>query len=300
MPDPAVRLQQLLTGEADLVELAAPEWADRIAGEPGLNLVRFDQRMYLYWNHRRPMFADASVRRALTMALDRGSMLAVLARGMGRPAAGPIVSSQWAFDPSLEPLPYDPRASRRMLSAAGWRDADADGVLEKDGVSFGFDLEYSRGNVLGESLALRAAAQLAEVGVRAVPCALDFAAMQKRRRSGALEVFLGARIASTRVEMDSFTTGAPLNYSGYSNPALDDLVARAARAGSLEEARPLWARAQRILAEDQPVSFLFEYDRAYGVSRRLEQVEAGPLGVFVGLRSWRLRDAAAWEPAPRR
>jgi peptide/nickel transport system substrate-binding protein len=288
VPDPSIRLQQLLAGETDVLEAPAPESTPRIQSDPSLDVVRFDQRMYTYlcWNLRRDLFADPRVRRALTMALDRAEMLRVLARGMGRPSAGPIVSSVWAASRSLAPPPFDPAASRRLLEEAGWKDRDGDGVLDKEGRPFRFDLEFNQGNTLRENLALRASAQLADVGIKAVPRAMEWAAFQKAHRDGAFDAFVGSRITSTRVDLDSYTTGAPLNYSGYGNADLDKVVARAATAGTLEEARPLWEQAQEIVARDQPVTFLFEQDRLYAVRRRVHDLEPGPLGILGGLRMW--------------
>ncbi|HKY33346.1 MAG TPA: ABC transporter substrate-binding protein [Candidatus Polarisedimenticolia bacterium] len=296
VPDPAVRLRQTLSGESDVLEGVPPEAIDRLEAESSLRLIRFDQRMYTYvcWNLRRPAFADPRVRRALTMALDRAEMLRVLARGMGRPSAGPVVSSSWAADPSVAAPPYDPAGARRLLAEAGWRDADRDGVVEKDGAALRFDLEYNRGNTLREALALRIASQLAAVGAAAAPRAVEWAAFQSKHREGDFDAFVASRIASSRVDLGSFTAQDPLNHAGYADAELDSLVSRAAAAQTLELARPLWARAQAILARDLPFTFLFEQDRVYAVNRRLHGVSAGPLGLLGTLKEW----SAGPPPAP--
>ncbi len=292
--DPAIRLQQLLVGENDLLEGVAAESLDRLEKTPSIRIVRFDQRMYSYiaWNNRRPMFADPRVRRALTHALDRAEMLRVLDRGMGRPAAGPIPSSLWAAHRGLTPLPFDPAQSRLLLAQAGWKDTDGDGVLERDGQAFRFDIEFNTGNSFRELVALRAAAQLAQVGVKATPRAVEWAAFQSKHREGNYDAFVAARIVSTRVDMDSFATGDAANYSGYSNQQVDQLARRAAQAPDLATAREAWMRAQEIVAQDQPVTFLFEQDRLYAANRRVEGLEPGSLGILSSLRKWKIAIAA--------
>ena len=286
--DPAIRLQQLLTGENDVLEGVAAESLDRLQAQASVRIVRFDQRMYSYigWNNRRPLFADPRVRRALTMALDRAEMLRVLDRGMGRPAAGPIPSSLWAAHRALLPLPFDPAQARLLLREAGWKDADNDGVVEREGTRFQFDIEFNTGNSFRELVALRAAAQLAQIGVKAIPRAVEWAAFQSKHRSGDYDSFVAARIVSTRVDMDSFVAGDAANYSGYANPEVDALARRAAAAPDTAAAREAWMKAQEIVARDQPVTFLFEQDRLYAVNARVQGVEAGSLGILSSLRKW--------------
>jgi len=294
VPDPHIRLQQLLAGETDVLETVAPESVGRITDEASLRIVRIDQRMFTYvcWNMRRSLFRDARVRRALTMALDRDAILQSLAGGMGRPSAGPIVSSLWAADDTIRPLPLDRAAARRLLDESGWKDGDGDGVREKDGRTFSFDIEFNRGNTLREKIALNAAAQLLEVGIRAVPRAVEWAAFQSKHSEGDFDAFVGSRIASTRVNLDSWTTGSPRNNAGYASPGFDALNAKALAAVSMEEARPIWMQAQRLIAEDQPVTFLFEQDRLYAVRRSIDGIDEGSLGLFEGLRKWSLRSDA--------
>jgi len=301
VPDPGVRLQQLLAGENDVLEAVPHEAVERIRSEPDLSLIRFDQRMYTYlcWNARRELFSDARVRRALTMALDRDEILRVLARGMGRPSAGPIVSSLWASDRDLKPLPYDAAAAKALLREAGWTDRDAAGTLVKQGVPFRFELEFNRGNTLREQIALRAAAQLAALGIAAVPRPVEWAAFQRKHREGDFDAFVGSRIVSTRVDLDGFVTGSEANYSGYSNRQVDELVRAAAAAGTLEAARPSWVKAQALIARDQPCTFLFEQDRLYAVRGRIRDVAVGALGLYGGLRRWRVEAPPAAAPSPR-
>lgn len=299
VPDPHIRLQQLLAGETDVLETVAPESVDRIRAQESLRIVRIDQRMvtFVCWNLRRSLFGDPRVRRALTLALDRDAILQTLAGGMGRPSAGPIVSSLWAADDTIRPLPLDRAAAKKLLDESGWKDADGDGTREKDGRTFSFDIEFNRGNTLREKIALNAASQLSDVGIRAVPRAVEWAAFQSKHSDGDFDAFVGSRIASTRVNLDSWTTGSPRNNAGYASAGFDALNARALAAISMEEARPIWMQAQRMIAEDQPVTFLFEQDRLYAVRKGIEGIEEGSLGLFESLRKWSLRAPAQAAPA---
>ena len=155
------------------------------------------------------------------------------------------------------------------------------------------------GMITDRDIALRVAAQLAEIGVRAIPRAVEWATFQQKHREGDFDAFVASRIVGTRVDLEGFTTGASQNHAGYANAELDALASKAAMASTLEEAGPLWAKAQQIILRDQPVTFLFEQDRLYAVRRRIRDVTSGPLGLFGGLRLWKVEALPSAAPTGR-
>ena len=126
---------QLLSGGVDVVSGVPPSETARIQEAPEVDLTIFSDRSYTHvcWNLQRPLFADPRVRRAMAMAVDRGSLIDVVYDGFGGPSIGPILSSMWAFNRDLEPVPHDPETARELLAAAGWEDHDGDGVLDRNG-----------------------------------------------------------------------------------------------------------------------------------------------------------------------
>ena len=90
-------------------------------------------------NTARALFAEPAVRRALTTAIDRQTMIETLMSGYARVAVSPIISTVWAFNNTLTPWPYDPDAARRQLENLGWS-TGSDGILERDGQRFAFEL----------------------------------------------------------------------------------------------------------------------------------------------------------------
>src|SRR5690606_37911344 len=100
-----------------------------------------------------PRFADARVRRALAMAIDRERLIQNRA-GYGELASGPISPHHWAYDPSISPLSYDTAASRALLAEAGFTDRDGDGRIEDpSGNDFGFSLKTAAGNAYQRDMA---------------------------------------------------------------------------------------------------------------------------------------------------
>ncbi len=75
-------------------------------------------------------FADARVRRAFALAIDRRALTEKVRR-RGEPARDTLIPPGGiAGYPSPSGLPYDPARAKRELEAAGWSDRDADGVPE--------------------------------------------------------------------------------------------------------------------------------------------------------------------------
>lgn len=95
---------------------------------------------YICWNHRRPLFKDPRVRNALMHLIDRKTMLEDFDHGIGTYAT--CVFKRWypeySFD--IEPKLLDIEKARQLLDDAGWKDSNADGIRDKDGADFRFEI----------------------------------------------------------------------------------------------------------------------------------------------------------------
>ncbi|RKF14975.1 peptide ABC transporter substrate-binding protein [Roseovarius spongiae] len=80
--------------------------------------------------HAHPMLSDPAVRRALSMALDRGVMTEIGYGRAGRPTCDLLPPPE---GPDAACLEQDIPGARALLDEAGWTDSDGDGVREKDG-----------------------------------------------------------------------------------------------------------------------------------------------------------------------
>ena len=91
VPESSSAFQGLVTGALDESRMNAAQRVEA-AKDASLREVRYDEIAYTYiaWNNRLPQFADARVRRALTMLIDREAMAKSLYGGLARPANGPL------------------------------------------------------------------------------------------------------------------------------------------------------------------------------------------------------------------
>lgn len=241
--DPEKRVSALAAGTLDMIYAVPPEAIERIGRTPGLRIVRGPslRTIFLGFNQlpaplpvsdvkTRNPFRDRRVRLAVARAIDEGAIVAKVMRGMARPAGllvGPGVNG---YDPALDTRPaYDPAAARKLLAEAGY----------PAGFMTGLTCPTDR-FVNDEAICQEVAAMLTRIGIKvtlaALPRANYFAKLTGLKPAVSVYLFGWAsetddaldaliNLAATR---DPGTSAGAYNIGGYSNPALDGVLARAA------------------------------------------------------------------------
>ena len=87
-----------------------------------------------------------SVRTAMTLLLNRESILKNIYYCMGKEVSGPFYINTPYYDQSITPLPYDPAKAKQLLAEAGWIDHNHDGIRDKDGKDFKFEFLIPSGS----------------------------------------------------------------------------------------------------------------------------------------------------------
>jgi peptide/nickel transport system substrate-binding protein len=287
-------LTLLETGAIDVMEDVPPFDVARLEkSDRGLRIERFLDRTYTYigWDSTNPLFSSKRVRRALGMAIDRQGIIDALCYGFARPCLGPIHPILWAYDDTLEPLLFDPAEARRILAEEGWSDTDGDGVLDKNGVPFSFELKTNLGNQVRMDAAVIVQSQLAKIGVAASPRNYEWTVLWDSviKHQYETAVMVGWSVALKVDLKPIFHTDSlqeKYNHTGYSNPRVDELIEQAESMPTFEEARPLWVEAQREIVADQPYTFLFILDKIFGVSDRIHGTVPDARSYYIHLRDW--------------
>ena len=293
IPDEQTLVSELLSGGIDMMENVPVHALALLETSSRVRVIRSPDLSYTFicWNTSRPLFSDARVRQALTMAIDREAIREGLLRGAGRPAAGPIPSIMGAHDSALEPPPFDPDRARRLLGQAGWTDRDGDGIVDREGVPFRFELESNQGSGLRADIVAMVSAHLLKVGVKAIPRVFESGAFVERHEKHSFDAYVGTWRESTKVDLKSvFHSSAAdggYNYGRYSNKELDAVIDQARSAVDAQQALQLWRAAERIIAADLPYTFLFEQERFHAVPRRLLGPRPSPRTAYADLELWR-------------
>ena len=83
--------------------------------------------------HPHPIFTDANVRKALSMAIDRQTLVDVGYGGAGRPTCNLVPAPAFQASDNTACLTQDIEGAKALLEGAGWTDSDGDGIRDKDG-----------------------------------------------------------------------------------------------------------------------------------------------------------------------
>jgi peptide/nickel transport system substrate-binding protein len=264
--DAEQRVAALAAGDLDMIYAVPPDAIDHIGHTPGLRIVHGPslRTVFLGFNQfpaalpegnvkgRNP-FRDRRVRLAVASAIDESAIVAKVMRGMARPAGLLVGPGVDGYDPRLDTRPaFDPAAARRLLADAGY----------PQGFATGLTCPTDR-YVNDEAICQEVAAMLAKVGIKvaltAVPRADYFARLIKATKP-AVSLYLFGWDADTYDTLDVLTNLAAtrlpgtsvgaFNIGGYSNPALDGLLARAASEGDGAKRAAFLGDALKIARDD--------------------------------------------------
>jgi peptide/nickel transport system substrate-binding protein len=225
--DPA-RLAGLLSGDLDLIEQVPTADLQRVRRDPRLATAQKVSWRTIFFHldqHRDGApFGDLRVRRALSKAIDRQAIAERLMDGAALPASNLVSPPVSGYAADLKPEAYDPQGARRLLAEAGYPN--------------GFAMTLSAPNnryVNDEQIAQAVAQMLARVGIRArvetFPLNVyltkgakgEFAFAMLGWGSFSGDLALRALVATP----DASKGFGAFNWSGYSNPKVDELLERA-------------------------------------------------------------------------
>jgi peptide/nickel transport system substrate-binding protein len=306
IPDGSVALNALKTGELDEMRITQIQWETQTI-DPDF-AARFakwhypvPQYNYLAWNCRSARFEDRRVRRAMTMLFDREAVNRELYSGYAEIVTGPFYKRSWAYDASVEPVPFDPAGAAALLDAAGWTDADGDGIREKDSAKFEFDLFTAAGSEPARRFSELFQEQCRKAGVvvhiRQIEGATFFDKMFKGEYDAAA---LAWRLENDPDIYDTFhSSQVPpigLNHTFYSNARVDSLLEAGRVEFDREKRTAIYHEVHRLIAEDQPYTFINSVPEKRPFSKRIGGIDISPNGPYdfhPGAAYWYVKEDTA-------
>ncbi|MBI2539143.1 MAG: hypothetical protein HYW04_05025 [Deltaproteobacteria bacterium] len=244
---------------------------------------------YIGWNNGHPIFKDKRVRQAMTYFTNRRQMIKTILFGLGEVVDGPIYFFRPEYDKGLYSHPYDPQKGLQLLSEAGWKDTDGDGVLDKvignERVSFRFEIKFNSGNTTRKSVALTLQDELKKHGIAATVRELDWTIFLDDVKNHKFDaVILGWAMGVSepdayQVWHSSQAANKGSNHINYRNPRVDRILEEYRREFDANRRIELYREFQKILNDEQPYTFLFVGKWVSAVQRRFRSVEVLPGGL---------------------
>lgn len=302
IPEPATLLTELLTGGIDFFVSPATEQAQYIDRDPNTRLVSYPDRAFISigWNQQREPFDDVRVRRALTLAINRERIVDAALYGYGTLANSTVPPFFWQYDAEAgADLGYDPEEALALLADAGWT-RGADGLLRNaEGEPFAFTLNTNQGNAIRADIATIVQNDLRQIGIDMRIQILEWGTLLDRinnpRNRNFDAVLIGWRTEFRIDDSDLLhcdKVDEPFQWVGHCNPELDALMDTLPLILDREEALPYWTEYQRLVAADQPFTFIYFEERLHGIHNRLRNVHPDPRGDWVGASEWFLAPSA--------
>lgn len=290
VPDPVKRLTLLRSGAVDIIERLNPTlWLQASRAAPiNTHFWRLrhvpSELQAIGWNNKRPYFANAQVRRALTMLIDRTRLVNTLRGGVDTVAASWFYPNASAYNPSLEPWPYAPTGAKTLLTESGWVDHDGDGVRDQAGVPFAFELIFPSGNAFYAQLASALSLALADADIRVTPVALPWAAYMQRLTQHGFDacLFLWDMAPDSDPYPVWHSTAAygGANYVNFADPEADALLEEARQTFDSAARNAVYRHFSEVLHREEPATFLFNRYHLSFVNKRLSGVASNPYGVL--------------------
>ncbi len=306
IPDGTSALNALRTGELDEMRITQPQW-DTQTNDADL-VGRFEkthyyvpQYNYFAWNCRSVWFSDKRVRRAMTMLFDRETLNRELYSGNAQIVTGPFYVRSWAYDTSVEPIPFDPEGAKGLLDEAGWTDANNDGVREKDGTKFEFDFFIISASETGRRFSELFQERCRKAGVIVNIKQLEGATFHEKVFKGEYDATLLAwRLENDPDVYDTFhSSQVPprgLNHAFYSNPQVDSLLEIGRLEFDREKRKEIYHRVHRLIHEDQPYTFVNSVPEKRLFNKRIGNIlisPDGPFDFYPGAAYWYIKGEAA-------
>jgi peptide/nickel transport system substrate-binding protein len=237
IPDTSTMYMELKAGSIDTMGLTPVQYVRQTTATEftsRFNKYRYPSSTYLYlgYNLRHPLFRDKRVRQAMTAAINKEELIHGVLFGMGQKAAGPIVPGRWAYNPNIKDIGYNPKHAAELLAEAGWKEKNADGILVRDGKPFQFTILTNQGNQQRLLTAQIVQQRLKFVGIDVKIRIVEWATFLKEFiDKGNFEVVMLAWIISQDPDMydiwhSSKTKPGELNFIGYKNPEVDQLLVK--------------------------------------------------------------------------
>jgi peptide/nickel transport system substrate-binding protein len=222
---------------------------------------------YFAWKNTHPLFRDKNVRLAMSLACNAKEIHEKIWLGRLVEMRGPIFLGAPAFDPSIQPVPFDLKEAARLLDEAGWTLDSETGVRTKvvDGqkMRFEFDFIWNAPSPDADATIKQYRNDLRTIGVILNPVPLEWSLyLQRLHDREFAAAFAGWGTNAWDQDFEQVWHGKQVqkpkssNYIEFSNPEVDRLSDELRSEMDIQKRTEKARRVGRVILENHPVTFL--------------------------------------------
>jgi peptide/nickel transport system substrate-binding protein len=259
MPENSVRLAALQSGDVHIAENISADQINTVKNDPNLDIHIIETlRVNMFvLNFDNPWIAKPKFRQALSLAINRESLVNNILSGNTIPASSVSPPGTIGFNTDLPVYPYDLEEAKRLLDEAGY-----DGSVIKMGGPVG---RYAMDRQINEAVA----GMLQQAGINVELEVLEFSSYIPQYYDNAYDI---AYIGITDFTINPSTHWDGYYYSetshgGYANDEVDALLEKVVQTIDDEEAAKIYSEVQEILYEDLPTLPLYYEPHMVGVRK---------------------------------
>jgi peptide/nickel transport system substrate-binding protein len=244
IPDAAAAVPAMLSGDVQAFPFFPPDAISQVEGNPQLKVVvgSTEGETILTMNNKKPPLDNLKVRQAISYALDRKAIIDGASGGLGQPIGSHMSPSNKAYVDLTGEYPHDVAKAKELLKEAGFENGFKT-TLKLPPPAYARD----GGQII--------ASQLREIGIDAEIIPVEWAQWLD-------QVFTkkdyDLTIVSHTEPNDIDIYSRPDYYFNYQNPEFNKVIEELNLTSDEAKRNELLGKAQKILADDAVVGFLFE------------------------------------------
>ena len=262
----STRVNQLLSGETDVIVNVPPQDAERVRGNDStrLSAVPSTRLVFAAMRYDVEPFGSQQFRQAMNYAIDLDGIIENVLQTFGAPTAQPTLEGFVGHNPDLDPYPHDPDQAESLVEESGHAGVE-------------ITLDGPTGRYLRDVEIAQAVADQID-SLSNVSCSYN----QREFSSLAGEVTNGDITTSPPFYLlgwgeatfeGALTIGSLMTSDGaltsFSNDEIDDLHAQAQSEPDAEERESILQELNAVVHEQAPWVFLNRQYSVYGVNERV-------------------------------
>lgn len=275
IPEPSNRVIELESGGVDIAYDIIATDIEKVENNEKLTLLKsLDYgETYLGFNFSKELLSDPKVREAITLALDKDSIVKAVFHDLGQTATGILPPTlKYSISDTMKVKEQNIEKAKELLKEAGYPD--------------GFSLNISTNDNKDRSdMATAMKEQLAQVGIDATINVLEWSAFNEVIKNGDQDLFMIAWTADSP-DADTFlfpcfhssAKGEGGNYVFLEDPKVDELLEEARFEQDDAKRAEKYTEAQEYLMEINAWIPLHNKEMTIGTRKEIGNISLSPLG----------------------